>query len=85
MPSLHSSYPIIVLYYGIKRKMGWNNIVFAIVTVGIWFGAIYTSHHYVLDVLAGLACALAGIFIFQKVVMRSAAFNKFLHFYLSKI
>ena len=85
MPSLHSSYPIIVLYYGIKRKMGWNNIVFAIVTVGIWFAAIYTSHHYVLDVLAGIACALAGIFIFQKWVMRSAAFNKFLHFYLSKI
>ena len=85
MPSLHSSYPIIVLYYGIKRKMGWTNIVFAVVAVGIWLSAIYTSHHYVLDVFAGIACAIAGIFIFQKVVMRSATFNKFLRFYLSKI
>lgn len=85
MPSLHSSYPLIVLYYGIKKKMGWVNILFVTVMVGIWFAAVYTSHHYVLDVLAGITCALTGIFIFQKVVMRSAAFNKFLNFYLSKI
>jgi membrane-associated phospholipid phosphatase len=65
--------------------MGWTNIVFAVVAVGIWLSAIYTSHHYVLDVLAGIACAVAGIFIFQKGVMRSANFNKFLRFYLSKI
>lgn len=85
MPSLHSSYPPVVLYYGLQKKMGWVNILFAIVMAGIWFAAVYTSHHYVLDVLAGIACAITGIFVFQKVLMQTVPVKKFLHFYLTKI
>ncbi len=85
MPSLHSSYPLIVLYYGIKKKSGLVNVIFFIVMLGIWFAAVYTSHHYILDVLAGIACAIAGIFIFQKILLRINAFNRFLHFYRSGI
>lgn len=66
MPSLHSSYPVIVLYYGLKNKMGLVNLFFAIVMVGIWFSAVYTSHHYVLDVLAGITCAIVGITLFNQ-------------------
>ena len=65
MPSLHSSYPVIVLYYGIKNKLGLVNVFFAVVMLGIWFTAIYTSHHYMLDVLAGITCALFGIQLFN--------------------
>lgn len=66
MPSLHSAYPLIVLYYGFRNKMGMlANIFFAIVVVGIWFAAVYTSHHYVLDVLAGICTALVGILLFN--------------------
>lgn len=68
MPSLHSAYPLIVLYYGVRNKLGWINFLLAIVTVGIWFAAIYSSHHYVLDVLAGISCALIGIWLFQKIL-----------------
>lgn len=68
MPSLHSSYPLIVLYYGIRNKLGSINFILAIVTLGIWFAAVYSSHHYVLDVLAGIVCALTGIWIFQKIL-----------------
>ncbi|ARK09477.1 phosphatase PAP2 family protein [Fibrella sp. ES10-3-2-2] len=64
MPSLHSSYPVIVLYYGLKNRLGAINVGFAVVMVGIWFSAVYTSHHYLLDVLAGVACALTGIVLF---------------------
>ncbi|MFT3827551.1 MAG: phosphatase PAP2 family protein [Chitinophagaceae bacterium] len=71
MPSLHSAYPAIVLYYGIKSRLGWFNIVFATITVGIWFAAVYTSHHYVLDVLAGIATAAIGIFLFEKIVKKT--------------
>lgn len=85
MPSLHSSYPPIVLYYGIQKKMGWINIVFVIVMAGIWFAAIYTSHHYVVDVVVGVACAITGIFIFKKVLMHTNAVKRFLQYYLSKI
>ncbi len=65
MPSLHASYLLIVLFYGLKAKLkGWN-ILFALTLVGIWFAAIYSNHHYVMDVLAGVCCALTGIALFQ--------------------
>jgi len=72
MPSLHSSYPVIVLYYGLKNKMGAMNVVFGIVMVGIWFTAVYASHHYVLDVLAGITCAIIGINLFNLLLKRTA-------------
>jgi len=41
MPSLHATYPLIVLYFSIKAKMNkfWIT-VFAIFTLGIWFSAV---------------------------------------------
>ena len=80
MPSLHSSYPLIVLYYGTKGKLGAINIFFATVMVGIWFAAVYTSHHYVMDVLAGVATAILGIALFSylKETKPIAPFVKFM-------
>ena len=71
MPSLHSSYPVIVVYYGIKNRLGLINWFFGIVMVGIWFTAVYASHHYVLDVLAGITTATLGIIIFNFVLSHS--------------
>lgn len=68
MPSLHSSYPVIVLYYGMRNRLGLFNLFFGIVMLGIWFTAVYTSHHYVLDVLAGICCALISIYLFNFIV-----------------
>ena len=82
MPSLHSAYPAIVLYYGLKNKLGWVNIVFAVIAAGIWFAAVYTSHHYILDVLAGILCATTGIYIFQKWLVT----NKYIYnFFFKKL
>ncbi len=76
MPSLHSAYPVITLYYGIKSKVGFMNVVFAIIMVGIWFAAVYSSHHYILDVVAGIACAVTGIFVFQKWIAPNRKFRE---------
>lgn len=65
MTSLHAAYPLIVLYYGIKNKLGAVNLLFVLVMAGIWFSAVYSGHHYVLDVLAGIACSVTGIFLFK--------------------
>ncbi len=65
MPSLHSSYPVVVLYYGLKNRLGAINIFFVAVMLGIWFTAVYASHHYILDVLAGILSASIGITIFN--------------------
>lgn len=77
MPSLHSSYPLLVLYFGLKNKLGLVNVFFATVAAGIWFGAVYTSHHYVLDVLAGIVTGSLGIFIFQKLLVTNKTFYRF--------
>ncbi|MDB4920399.1 phosphatase PAP2 family protein [Mucilaginibacter sp.] len=76
MPSLHSSYPLIVLYYGIKNRLGMINIFFAVVMFGIWFTAVYASHHYILDVLAGILSAIVGIAIFNILINRVNFFRK---------
>lgn len=77
MPSLHSAYPTVVFYFGVKNKLGWVNGLFALLMVGIWFSAVYSNHHYVLDVLAGVACALTGLVIFHKVLLKNSHFANF--------
>lgn len=77
MPSLHAAYPLIVLFYGLKYKMKWFNILFAAIMFGIWFAAIYNSHHYILDILAGIACAIVGIAVFQVSVKRNNILGRF--------
>ena len=65
MPSLHAAYMMIVVFFANKAKMkGWT-FLFAVIMLGIWFTAIYSSHHYVLDVVAGIICGFLGISLFQ--------------------
>ncbi len=66
IPSLHSSYPIIVLVYAIKKKLGAINIFFVLFMLGIWFSAVYSGHHYIIDVLGGIIVALMGILMCEQ-------------------
>lgn len=66
MPSLHSAYPVVLLYYGSKLKRPLLTIFFVIFVLGIWFAAVYTNHHYIMDVIAGAICAIIGIVIFEQ-------------------
>jgi hypothetical protein len=81
MPSLHSAYPIIVVYYAFKNKLGFGKYILATVMVGIWLTAVYTSHHYVLDVLVGIITAIAGINLFNFLFTRVPALTRFLDRY----
>ena len=85
MPSLHSAYPLLVLYYGVKNKLGVLNLPFALIMAGIWFAAVYTSHHYVLDVLAGIICAISGIFLFNRLLVPDKRFEVFVSRFLIKM
>lgn len=85
MPSLHSAYPIVVLYFGLKNKLGLINIFFAIFMMGTWFSAVYSGHHYILDVLAGITCALTGLVLFEKVLLKTTFFQNFLRDYKNLI
>lgn len=81
MPSLHAAYPLVTLYYGLRSRAGWINAFLTLVVLGIWFAAVYSSHHYVLDVLAGIACALAGIGLWEKGLMKASWFRRFVEAY----
>ena len=54
------------------------NFLFALIMLGIWFTAVYSGHHYVLDVLAGIGCAIIGINLFQYFVHHTKAGKKLL-------
>ncbi len=84
MPSLHSSYPLIVLYYALKNKMGILNLFFAILVLGIWFAAVYNSHHYVLDVIGGVLCAMVAIVSFNF-FLKNTTFRNYIRKFIYKI
>lgn len=85
MPSLHSAYPLIVFYTAWKARLRGGTVVFGIITVGIWFAAVYTSHHYILDVLAGITTAVLGITLFQQLLRKQPTFRNFVHRYTQRI
>jgi membrane-associated phospholipid phosphatase len=86
MPSLHAAYPLVVLYYAFKKNVSTLfKIALSIVALGIWFAAVYTSHHYLLDVIAGIICTIIGIVIFKKVLLSAAWFQRFIDSFLLKI
>ncbi|ANI90812.1 PA-phosphatase [Arachidicoccus ginsenosidimutans] len=86
MPSLHASYPTVTLYHAIKNKQRWYaKIFFAIIMLGIWFTAVYASHHYLLDVLAGIACAVVGIISYNWLYKKVNFVHKFVDAYVKLV
>src|SRR5690606_28385885 len=71
MPSMHSAFMLIVLYYGIKSGFKYYNLLFGAIMAGIWFTAVYSGHHYVLDVLAGILTAIISITGFQLIAQKT--------------
>lgn len=86
MPSLHASYALVSVYYGLKYRVGKVlNALLILVAVGTWFAAVYTNHHYLLDVIAGIAGAVIGIFLFRSVLLRSKKFRTFMDNYYKQV
>lgn len=85
LPSLHCAYPVVVMAYGIKNKLGKVNWLFVVFMLGIWFASVYSGHHYVIDVILGVVTALLGIFVFDKILMKTTLFKSFVFKYLALI
>lgn len=86
MPSLHSAYMLVAFIYSLRAKTPlWMKITCAVICVGIWFTAVYTSHHYILDVLGGIAVTLLGFVLFEYVLMKIPAFARFIARYADYI
>jgi membrane-associated phospholipid phosphatase len=59
MPSLHTAYPVVVacMVWAQGGWARWGSVAFAALVA---LAAVYLYHHYVLDVIAGIATAMAG-------------------------
>ncbi|MDO5446679.1 MAG: phosphatase PAP2 family protein [Prevotellaceae bacterium] len=71
VPSLHVAYMFIATIYAVMSSQSRVLIaVFELVTLGIWFTAVYSGHHYVIDVVLGIATALLSVIIMETVLVR---------------
>jgi len=75
MPSMHAAFPLILVYYSLKFKKKLLTLLFAVSMISIWFAAIYSNHHYIVDVIAGIFCGILGIFLTESLVNRKFAPN----------
>ncbi len=85
VPSLHCAYPVVVLYYGLVARVGKVIWLLVLFMTGIWFAAVYSSHHYVIDVILGVACAASGIIIYRSLLVKLPWFKMFLNIYIKAI
>ena len=58
MPSLHVAYPAST-FFALATKPRWAYPLGAFVVL-VSIAAVYLQHHYILDLIAGLACGAAG-------------------------
>lgn len=86
MPSLHSAYTFVAFIYACRSRspIAWR-VLLGVVTLGIWFTAVYTSHHYILDVLGGIGCSIVAVLLFEGVLMRIGGFRRFMGRYVAYI
>jgi len=71
IPSLHAAYCPIALFYALKVKhnTAWT-LALSVVSVGIWWAAVYSGHHYIIDVLLGILTTIIGLAIFEGIIVK---------------
>lgn len=67
IPSLHSAYCLSAFIYALIGKVPvlirW---VLGILSLGICLTAVYSNHHYLIDVLLGVSLAVAFIYVWER-------------------
>jgi hypothetical protein len=71
-PSLHSAYPLLAFLFVRNRwpRASWLLLVWS---VAIWFAVVYLAHHYVIDVVAGMAFAVGAYTALNNAAVSRAA------------
>lgn len=86
MPSLHSAYMLVAFIYSLRGRCPVAmRVAWAVICCGIWFTAVYTSHHYILDVLGGIGETLLCYLVFEYALMRWQPFARFVGRYAKYI
>lgn len=77
VPSLHAAYMLIATAYAaLTGQKRWLVAVFALICMGIWWTAVYSAHHYIIDVVLGIATAVVGIAVLELLIARCPAVGR---------
>ena len=77
VPSLHAAYMLVTTIYAVMSRKRWYTILlFAFICLGIWWTAVYSGHHYIIDVTLGILTSIVGILLMENVVFKAILKNK---------
>ncbi len=69
VPSLHAAYMLVTTFYAVLSRKRWYTVtLFAFICLGIWWTAVYSGHHYIIDVMLGILTTVIGFLLMEKVV-----------------
>jgi hypothetical protein len=67
MPSLHGSYPIVVVIF-IYKKFHRFLPLLVLYPLGVWVSSQYLNHHYVVDLIAGGLYVIIAYYVTDKIL-----------------
>ncbi|MDF1697014.1 MAG: phosphatase PAP2 family protein [Saprospiraceae bacterium] len=77
VPSIHAANPFACFLASLQLK-GWKlKTFFFFLTCGMWFGALYSNHHYLIDVVCGAFVVVIAYGIVYY-LLRKTKWNKYL-------
>lgn len=82
VPSLHSTYCLCAFLYAIIGRQKWYvSVPLGILSVGICWTAIYTGHHYVIDVLLGVIMTFVFVAVWELLLLKWLPIRSFYEAY----
>lgn len=86
VPSLHAAYMLVTTIYAIISRQHKLTIgIFAVICMGIWWTAVYSTHHYIIDVLLGILTTFVALLILERLIMRTAWAKRLMKCYAEAI
>lgn len=86
VPSLHAAYMLVATIYAIISRQSKLSIgIFAFICMGIWWTAVYSTHHYIIDVLLGILTTIVALLILERLLLRAEWAKRFMARYAKNI
>lgn len=86
VPSLHAAYMLVATIYAVISRQNKLCIgIFAFICIGIWWTAVYSTHHYIIDVLQGILTTIVALLILERLLLRAEWAKRFMARYAKNI
>jgi hypothetical protein len=73
VPSMHAGFPFLVVFFA--RKILGPKVLIPLVLfmLSVWFAAVYLSHHYVIDLIAGVLYVFVALLIHRVLCPKASS------------